>query len=216
MGVNSATAVNNGWFPYFLKTEPGTLAQEDKCLILGNLQLQSHCKWDKYYSFGMEIIHEKGQALSEGQGKKTEAANPGREGASIPTGQSGVTHSHTRKLAHSPMGHERPGQERDQANTLSSWPFCQPQRGTAAPFTNDQREAQAGPRFACSPPRGGGSARAHTQSSRCRPAVAPQCCAVSRMARVPGPARPAVAVLTVCVGSALGGSDLILKRKSKD
>lgn len=38
MGVNPATVVNNGWFPYFLKREPGAQAQEDKCLILGNLK----------------------------------------------------------------------------------------------------------------------------------------------------------------------------------
>lgn len=66
-GVSSATAVNNGWFPSFLKTEPGTQAHEDKCSTWGNLRTQGHRKCGKHYSSGVEIIS--ANALWEGQAR---------------------------------------------------------------------------------------------------------------------------------------------------
>lgn len=53
VGEISARAGNSGRLPYFLKTEAGTQAQGDKCLILGNLK-ESKCD-----SFSVETSRER-------------------------------------------------------------------------------------------------------------------------------------------------------------
>lgn len=114
----------------------------------------------------------------EGQGRKKEAPDPGREGALIRRRQSRVTQPHG-ETGGQRIGNGRSGQERDQANTVSSGPFCQPQSGTAAPCTNDETEAEAGPRFACSPPQEVAGPRLTPGAPAPPPHSRPQCCVVS-------------------------------------
>ena len=154
-------------------------------------------------------------APARGAGKK-KGAQPRRSGSSRSKTAVRGPPGHTRKLADGAMGNGRPGQERDRANFVTSWPFCRLPGGTPAPFTKDETEAQAVPRCARSPPRGGGRTGLPTPALPAPPPSRPAMpCGLWKGAGA-GPARPAGAVLTARVGSEVGGSGVTLKRKSRD